>query len=114
MIEEIDRSAAEGASFAFETTLSGRTYSRRIARWRSDGYTVKLIFLKLPTVDDALARVVMRVSQGGHDVPTEVVRRRFYAGWRNFDGIYQHCVNYWQCFDNSGPTLVLLSEGANP
>jgi hypothetical protein len=60
------------------------------------------------------ARVAMRVRQGGHDVPADVVRRRFDAGWRHFDGIYRHHVDYWQCFDNSGPSPVLLSEGGSP
>src|SRR5712691_3311640 len=81
MLEEIGRSAAEGSSFAFETTLSGLGYVRRIAQWRRDGYTVKLMFLKLSSVEEALARVAMRVRQGGHDVPADVVRRRFHAGW---------------------------------
>ena len=114
MLEEISRAAAAGDSFAFETTLSGLVYARRITGWRGEGYTVKLIFLKLSTVEEALARVAMRVRQGGHHVPADVVRRRFDAGWRHFDGIYRHRVDYWQCFDNSGPTPVLLSEGANP
>lgn len=114
MLDEIARAAAAGSSFAFETTLSGLAYAQRIAQWRSGGYTVKLIFLKLSTVDEALARVAMRVRQGGHDVPAHVVQRRFHAGWRHFEDIYQHRVDYWQCFDNSGPAPVLLSEGANP
>ena len=75
---------------------------------------MKLIFLKLSSVEEAWARVAMRVRQGGHDVPAAVVRRRFDAGWRHFEDIYRHRVDYWQCFDNSGPTPVLLSEGANP
>jgi predicted ABC-type ATPase len=114
MLDEISRSAAEGGSFAFETTLSGLAYGRRIVQWRGEGYTVKLIFLKLSSVEEALARVAMRVRQGGHDVPADVVRRRFDAGWRHFEDVYRHRVSYWQCFDNSGPTPVLLSEGANP
>ena len=100
--------------FLFETTLSGLVYARRITGWRGEGYTVKLILLKLSTVEEALARVAMRVRQGRHHVPADVVRRRFDAGWRHFDGIYRHRVDYWQCFDNSGPTPLLLSEGANP
>ena len=114
MLDEISRAAADGDSFAFETTLSGLVYARRITGWRGVGYTVKLIFLKLSSVEEALARVAMRVRQGGHDVPADVVRRRFDAGWRHFDGIYRHHVDYWQCFDNSGPSPVLLSEGGNP
>ena len=114
MLDEIARSAAEGGSFAFETTLSGLAYARRVEQWRRDGYTVKLMFLKLSSVEEALARVAMRVRQGGHDVSAEVVHRRFHTGWRHFEDMYRHRVDYWQCFDNSGPTPVLLSEGANP
>lgn len=76
MLDEIDRNAAAGRSFAFETTLSGHTYIRRIPKWRAAGYTVKLIFLSLASADEAIARVAMRVRQGGHDVPSEVIRRR--------------------------------------
>jgi predicted ABC-type ATPase len=114
MLEEISRSAAEGRTFAFETTLSGLAYARRIDQWRRDGYTVKLVFLKLSSVEEALARVAMRVRQGGHDVPADVVRRRFHAGWHHFEDVYRHRVDYWQCFDSSGRIPVLLTEGANP
>ncbi|MEA2417544.1 MAG: hypothetical protein QOI58_4201 [Thermoanaerobaculia bacterium] len=112
MIEEIDRNAAAGESFAFETTLSGHTYARRIPRWRASGFIVKLVFLSLPTADDAIARVARRVQHGGHNVPTDVIRRRFASGLRNFLDIYRHRVDYWQLFDSSGPVPLLLDEGA--
>jgi predicted ABC-type ATPase len=67
--------------------LSGLAYARRIGLWRSEGYAMKLMFLKLSSVDEALARVAMRVRQGGHDVPAHIVRRRFHAGWRQFEDI---------------------------
>ncbi len=113
MLEEIARHAAEGHSFAFETTLSGLTYARMIARWRAAGFAVKLIFLSLTTPDEAIARVAMRVRQGGHDVPPETIRRRFAAGRRNFHEIYCDRVDYWQWFDNSGDTPILNDEGGN-
>jgi predicted ABC-type ATPase len=72
-----------------------------VREFRNEGYTVKLIFLKLSSVDEA--RVATRVRQGGHNVPADVVRRRFHTGWRHFEEIYRDRVNYWQCFDNSGP-----------
>src|SRR5688572_6082899 len=59
MLEEIDRNAAAGRSFAFETTLSGHTYIKRIAAWRAAGFTVKLIFLSLTRPEEAVARVAM-------------------------------------------------------
>ncbi len=113
MLEEIDRNAAEGRSFAFETTLSGHTYIKRIDAWRNAGYTVRLFFLALTHPDEAVARVAMRVQQGGHDVPEKVIRRRFAIGMRNFLEIYQQRVDYWQWLDNSGPAPLVLEEGAN-
>lgn len=114
MLEEMTRHAAEGRSFAFETTLSGLTYARMIDAWRGDGYTVKLIFLSLSTPEEAIARVAMRVRQGGHHVPAETIRRRFVAGSRNFRETYRQRVDFWQLFDNGGETPRLLEEGAHP
>lgn len=113
MLEEIDRNAMAGHSFAFETTLSGHTYIKRIAAWRAAGYTVKLIFLSLTHPEEAVARVAMRVQQGGHDVPEKVIRRRFASGMRHFLELYRQRVDYWQWFDNSGPVPRLLDEGSN-
>jgi predicted ABC-type ATPase len=114
MLKEIARHAAAGRNFAFESTLSGLTYVRMIAAWRASGYTVKLVFLGLASPEDAIARVAMRVRQGGHDVPEATIRRRFVAGRRNFEDIYRHRVDYWQWFDNGGETPVLLEEGRRP
>jgi predicted ABC-type ATPase len=111
MLEEIDRHAAERNSFAFETTLSGRTYLKRIQAWREHGFTVKLIFLSLNTVDEAIARVATRVQHGGHDVAEDVIRRRFISGMRNFLELYRPLADYWQWFDNSGPVPRLREEG---
>jgi len=113
MLEEIDRNAAAGDNFAFETTLAGHTYARRIPVWQAAGYTVKLIFLSLNTPEEAIERVALRVEQGGHDVPADVIRRRFAAGVRNFREYYRHQVDYWQWIDNSGPSARLLGEGTN-
>lgn len=77
MLEEIDRYATMRTRFAFETTLAGHTYLRRIDAWREQGFVVKLVFLSLPSVDEAIARVRRRVEQGGHNIPADVIRRRF-------------------------------------
>jgi predicted ABC-type ATPase len=111
MLQEIERHADAGRSFAFETTLSGLTYVRMIERWRAAGYIVKLIFLSLGSPEEAIARVAMRVLQGGHNVPTGTIRRRFSAGVHNFQDVYRHRVDYWRRFDNSGTTPILKDEG---
>ena len=113
MLKEIDRHANKGENFAFETTLSGRGYMKKIKKWRADGYTVKIIFLSLAIPEEAVGRVAMRVSQGGHDVPEAVIRRRFHTGLRNFENSYRHCVDFWQLFNNGGDTPILIKKGEN-
>ena len=110
MLKEIDRHARGGASFSFETTLAGRRYAQLIPRWQSSGY-LHLIFLKLRNELLAVERVAARVSQGGHSVPEEVIRRRFKQGWRNYENIYRGLVDSWQLYDNSGERAQLIEEG---
>lgn len=113
MLEEIEQRVAQRRSFAFETTLSGRGYARMIPGWRTAGYKVKLIFLSLASVEEAIARVAMRVRQGGHNIPDHVVTRRFASGMRNFQEIYRYKVDLWQWYDNSDELPVLVDEGEN-
>jgi predicted ABC-type ATPase len=101
MLKELDRHFAAGESFAFETTLAGRGYLSRIAQWQKAGYRVDLIFLKLASAEEAIARVAQRVRQGGHHIPDEVVRRRFAAGFVNFKRHFAPIVDSWILYDNS-------------
>ena len=89
MLEEVAACVGRGESFAFETTLSGLGYLRHIDQWHAQGYRVDLYFLALPSAEAAVARVAERVSQGGHDIPEPVIRRRFVTGRRNFDQHYK-------------------------
>ena len=110
MGKQILEHAQKGRSFAFETTLSGRRYARWIPEWRHEGYRVKLFFLRLPTPEMAIERVAQRVAEGGHDVPEEVIWRRFHAGWRNLDQIFKSIVDDWAVYDNSGDTPLLVNK----
>jgi predicted ABC-type ATPase len=113
MLEEIRRHAAAKESFAFETTLAGRVYAPMIRRWRDAEYRVELIFLRLNSVETAIARVAERVRQGGHDIPEPVIRRRFDAGLRNFSSLYAPLVDAWVLYDNSGNEPLLIDWKAN-
>ena len=113
MLEELDAHARAGRSFALETTLSGRSYVRRIERWRALGYAVQLIFLELPSPEMAVRRVRLRVRQGGHDIPEAVVRRRFRAGLRNFRELYRWVVEHWEHVDNGGIPAALVECGGD-
>jgi len=113
MLEQIHSFTRKGESFAFETTLSGKSYLHMISKWRQQDYTVKLFFLSLPTPEFAVSRVRQRVLEGGHHVPDDVVRRRFHAGIANFESHYKASVDEWMLFDNSGEQPVLIEEGGN-
>jgi len=111
MLQMIRDHATRGDSFAFETTLAGRNYARAIPRWQGDGYSVTLFYLSLPTVDLAISRVAERVRQGGHHVPDDVVRRRYFAGRENLETLYKPIVDEWILYDNSGPQPLVLDRG---
>ncbi len=108
MLQELERHFQARRSFAFETTLSGRTWLRHIGRWQAAGYRVELIFLRLKSADEAVARVQQRVLQGGHDIPEAVIRRRFAAGLDNFHRHYAPAVDAWALYDNAGEAPALL------
>ncbi len=113
MLEMIRRYVSEGRSFAFETTLSGRTYASMIPRWREQGYRVRLFFLRLPSPEIAIARVRQRVSTGGHNIPDDVIRRRFNSGLYNFETIYQALVDEWKLYDSTGLTPVEIARSSD-
>ena len=101
-------------SFAFETTLAGKNYARSIPQWRDEGYIVKLHFLSLPSANVAVARVAERVRQGGHNVPEDVIRRRFASGLKNFESIYKAMVDEWTLYDCAGEEPSVVAYGENP
>lgn len=108
MLEEIDKCVNAGQNFAFETTLSGLAYLHKIKIWQSLGYQVKLWFLSLPSAEIAVSRVAIRVSQGGHNIPEQIIRRRFKAGLHNFHHRYNKIVDAWAFYENSDLQLKLI------
>ncbi|MEN9480152.1 MAG: hypothetical protein RLZZ298_1547 [Pseudomonadota bacterium] len=107
MLQELVRHFTAHISFAFETTLAGRGYLHQIDQWQAAGYRVKLIFLRLDSPEEAIARVAQRVRQGGHGIPEPVIRRRFAAGLHNFHQSYAPKVDAWMLYDNSGIAPIL-------
>ncbi len=112
MLDMIRMYVDEGQSFAFEITLSGRTYASMIPRWQAQGYDVRLFFLRLPPPEIAVARVRQRVATGGHHVPDDVINRRFSAGLNNFETIYRQLVDGWRLYDSSGPIPVEIARSS--
>lgn len=109
-LREIDRLAGERRDFAFETTLSGLGYVRRLTDWQRDGYRIEMIYLQLSSVQLALKRIAARVRQGGHNVRRKDVVRRFDRSWKNFAGLYRPLADHWAVYDNSGDTPRMLEQ----
>jgi predicted ABC-type ATPase len=116
MLNEIRFFAQRRATFAFETTLSGRSYLKLIRQLKKQGYEVHIFFLWVKSVEVALSRVRERVLKGGHDVPDAVVRRRFGRSISNFLAEYRRLADSWYLFDNSGgtPTVVAFERAGKP
>ena len=108
-LARLDALALRRRSFAFESTLASQSLARRLLALRDGGYTVHVVYLWLPSVDLALARVAERVRAGGHDVQAEVVRRRYERGRDNFFTHNRMRADRWRVYDASrvdGPRLV--------
>jgi predicted ABC-type ATPase len=110
-LQELDRLAKLRASFAFESTLSGLTYVNRLKRWKSVGYRIEIVYLRLRSKNLALRRIASRVKQGGHQVPRVDAIRRFDRSWLNFQSIYRLLADEWTVYDNSHDKPRVLEQG---
>ena len=86
-------------------------YVARLNGWKMAGYRIEIIYLTLPSLGIALNRIAARVRQGGHDVHTCDVARRFERSWKNFRTIYRPLADSWWVYDNSGDRPKLVDEG---
>ena len=110
-IGEIDRLARAHESFAFESTLAGVSYAKRLLEMKRGGYLVEIAYLKINSPQLALRRIAARVKQGGHNVPRADVLRRFDRSWKNFQDLYGPLADKWSVYDNSGAKPELLERG---
>lgn len=113
MLERISKLMVSKATFALETTLSTRSYVSLINRAHKAGYEVELIFFWLSSPEVAIQRVAKRVAEGGHNIPEDVIRRRYDAGIHNLFNIYGHVVDRWVLVDNNNNQSVVLAESDN-
>ena len=110
MLERISALMEARTTFALETTLSTRSYESLIKKAHKAGYQVELLFFWLSSPEVAIRRVAKRVSEGGHNIPADVIRRRYFAGIRNLFSIYSHVVDRWMLIDNNEGRSVVLAE----
>lgn len=108
MLKRLRDLAEAGQDFAFESTLSSRTFAPFLARLKRRGYHVAIYFFALRSSRLAVRRVRHRVALGGHDVPADVVIRRFGRSLHNFSNLYTEVADEWMMFDNSSGTTARL------
>lgn len=111
VLNELDRLAKQKLDFAFETTLAGHTYIKRIQAWKRAGYHIEIVYLRLNSTRLALRRIATRVRQGGHNVPSRDVIRRFNRSWKNFQMAYAPLADSWTVYDNSKRPATVVEEG---
>ena len=111
MLRRLQELMAQEVDFAFETTLATRSFAGLIDRAKAQGYAVTLIYYWLDSVELAVERVRVRVAEGGHNIPADVVARRYQVGLRNFLNLYKGRVDYWLLIDNSQTQPELIAEG---
>jgi len=100
MLQRINQLMEEKADFAFETTLATRSYVSLVKRAQEAGYRVRLVYFWLDGPELAVKRVAERVSEGGHNIPVEVIKRRYYRGIYNLLNLYIGICNNWMVFNN--------------
>jgi predicted ABC-type ATPase len=101
MLKRLRQLSEAGADFAFESTLSSRTFAPFLRKLKAQGYAVVIYYFSLSNAQLAIRRVKLRVALGGHNVPADVVRRRFGRSLGNFLTLYQPLADEWTLFDNS-------------
>lgn len=101
MLRRLDELAASGRSFAFESTLSSRTFSVFLKRLKAQGYRINLCYVWLNSIALAQERVALRVKMGGHNIPPDVIARRYARSIQNFRDLYLPIADRWRIYDNS-------------
>lgn len=110
MLNRINELLEDNESFAFETTLSTKSYRNKILKAKMQGYTISLLFFWLNNIELAKERVKIRVKEGGHNIPNDVIERRYLKGIINLFDIYLEIVDGTLIFDNSYGKHELIAQ----
>src|SRR5258706_12917171 len=113
MLQRIKELLKTKVDFGFETTLATRSYVQLVKQAKKYGFTVILIYFWLESVDLAKSRVKSRVEKGGHNIPLDVIERRYARGLNNFFRIYKDLAEKWYFFNNSHEEPLLIANGAS-
>ena len=111
MLQRIEHLMTQGVDFAIETTLSTRSYVQTIRRAQKSGYAVSLYYFWIPSAEVSKERVAVRVSRGGHNIPPDVIERRYKRSLINLANLYMPVCDYITVFNNAGIVPELVATG---
>ncbi len=109
MLQRMQELRDRRENFAIETTLASKSLVRFVKECKIEGYEVRLVYVALDNPETAVRRVAIRVAKGGHDIPEETIRRRYFRSLRNFFNIYSGEVDHWTLLDNSGESWKIIA-----
>jgi predicted ABC-type ATPase len=111
MLRRIRELLNDGVDFAFETTLATRSYVSLIKMAHQLGYHVTLLFFWLDDPQTAYNRVAKRVREGGHNIPKDVIKRRYFGGVKNLLNLYMPICDKWFVMNNVGISATIIAQG---
>lgn len=111
MLLRIEELLAADETFSIETTLATRSYSELVKRAQEKGYKVTLLYFWLNSPELAVERVARRVSEGGHNIPKDVIYRRYEKGLKNLFNIFIPIVDSWMIVDNGVEPREIIAKG---
>lgn len=111
MLQRIDELIAANATFAIETTLTTRYYANLIKDCKSKGYEIRLFFVWLNSPELSVDRVAIRVAKGGHNIPTDIIMRRYPKALKNLVNLFIPMCNTWMVVDNSDDSPLVVAHG---
>lgn len=109
MLTQVKKNLNNGVDFAMETTLSTKYYLKFISEAKSKGYTIILVFLWLKSAKVAIGRVKSRVLEGGHNIPIEIIKRRYARGLKNFK-TFAVAVDKWLIINNNSTPFIVAEK----
>lgn len=109
MLKRIDELLPIKKTFSIETTLATKSYVNLITKAHDLDYKIVLLFFFLDSPELAFQRVSQRVAEGGHDIPTHIIKRRYIAGIKNLFELFIPIVDYWMITDNSNLTSKIIA-----
>ncbi|MFB6305859.1 MAG: zeta toxin family protein [Flavobacteriales bacterium] len=113
ILNRIKKLIESGNNFAFETTLAIKSHMNLLKNAKEKSFQITLLFFWLSSPKIAVSRAKNRIYEGGHDIPEEVIYRRYKNGLKNFFNLYMFIIDNWLFIDNSGENYEIIAEGAN-